>query len=282
MSDQQHDWAEIGRRLREPFNPDSVEFRVQGKANQNGKAQVVAYVDARCVQDRLDDVVGPGAWSFDWSPLVVEKGDVQVAKGTVSIHGVAKSDAGTASNFEQSLGAVSHCFKRAAVQWGIGRYLYDLPTQWVPVNERGFIADHVLAELRRRLPAPVNYQPASQPASPPHRESPPQPQQQQRPAASAPSDVKPATQQQQGKPAAAFLGWNGLADVEFRKRCNALGVKTAEEVDRLLRRALEWGATNRESAFDYLDTVLVPKAPAPQSPQSEPSLEEAFTGGVRP
>src|SRR5215831_562804 len=82
-------WRELGRRLQEPFDPSDVDFRVQGKANeQTGRAQVVAYVDARAVQERLDAVVGPGAWSFDWEPLIVDKGEVQIAKGTVTINGV--------------------------------------------------------------------------------------------------------------------------------------------------------------------------------------------------
>jgi Rad52/22 family double-strand break repair protein len=147
------DWDEIARKLREPFDPIDVDFRVQGHANdQTGRAQVVAYVDARVVQDRLDSVVGAGNWSFDWTPLVIDNREVMVAKGTLTIHGVSKSDAGSASNFEQSLGAVSHCFKRAAVHWGIGRYLYNLPLNWIPVDKGGRIPDTTLRELRQRLP----------------------------------------------------------------------------------------------------------------------------------
>jgi hypothetical protein len=156
-------WDEIASRLREPFDPADVDFRVQGRANeQTGRAQVVAYIDARAVQDRLDAVVGAGNWSFDWTPLVIDKGEVMVAKGTITIHGVAKSDAGSASNFEQSLGAVSHCFKRAAVHWGIGRYLYNLPMNWVTV-EKGRIPDVVLRELRAKLPRPATTLPGSAP-----------------------------------------------------------------------------------------------------------------------
>jgi hypothetical protein len=149
-------WDDISRRLQDPFDPAEVDFRVQGRANeQTGRAQVVAYIDARAVQDRLDSVVGAGNWSFDWTPLVIDNGEVQVAKGTLTICGVAKSDAGSASNFEQTLGAVSHCFKRAAVHWGIGRYLYNLPITWVPVEKGGRIPEPVLRELRAKLPRPT-------------------------------------------------------------------------------------------------------------------------------
>jgi len=153
------DWQRIGAALREPFDPRDVDFRVQGRANeQTGRAQVVAYIDARAVQDRLDAVVGPGSWSFDWQPLVIDKGQVMVAKGILTIHGVSKADAGGASNFEQSLGAVSHCFKRAAVHWGIGRYLYGIPQAWVQVEKGGRIPEQVLRELRGKLPRPKGQQ----------------------------------------------------------------------------------------------------------------------------
>jgi hypothetical protein len=149
------EWDRIGEQLRAPFDPKDVDFRVQGKRGASGKAQVVAYIDARTVQDRLDAAVGPGAWSFEWEPVVVDKGDVQIAKGTITIYGIAKSDAGTASNFEQSLGAVSHCFKRAAVHWGIGRYLYELPAAWVAVdNDNGRLSPEIISGLRAKLPRP--------------------------------------------------------------------------------------------------------------------------------
>lgn len=149
------EWQRIARALQAPFEPSDVDFRVQGRANeQTGRAQVVAYVDARVVQDRLDSVVGAGGWSFDWTPLVVENGEVMIAKGTLAVHGVSKSDAGSASNFEQSLGAVSHCFKRAAVHWGIGRYLYSLPMNWVSVEKGGRLSEATLRELRAKLPRP--------------------------------------------------------------------------------------------------------------------------------
>lgn len=149
-------WREIARGLQAPFARTDVEFRVQGRANDStGRAQVVAYVDARVVQDRLDDVVGPGNWSFDWEPVAIENGQVMLAKGTLTILGVSKSDIGSASNFEQSLGCVSHAMKRAAVHWGIGRYLYGLPMTWVNVEKGGRLSDATIASLRNSLPAPI-------------------------------------------------------------------------------------------------------------------------------
>lgn len=207
-------WDDISRRLREPFDPKEVDFRAQGRPNeQTGKAQVVCYVDARAVQDRLDDVVGAGNWSFDWQPVITEKGEVMVAKGVITIYGVSKADAGSASNFEQSLGAVSHCFKRAAVQWGIGRYLYSLPAAWVPVEKGGRIPEATLRELRARLPRPGQTpQQQTQQAQAAQRQSPPETQPAQAPQApqslakSRQSDPVPPDEQ---KALAAFMRLNG-------------------------------------------------------------------------
>jgi len=166
-------WRELGEKLRRPFDPNDVDFRVQGRVSeQTGKGQVVAYIDARLVQDRLDTVVGPGEWTFEWEPIVVEKGDVQVVKGTLTIHGVAKSDVGTASNFEASKGCVSDALKRAAVHFGIGRYLYDIPASWVQADPKnGRISDEVLRGLRAKLPRPDGAQP--QPTLPAFTANPP-------------------------------------------------------------------------------------------------------------
>ena len=48
-------------------------------------------------------------------------------------------------------GTYSDAFKRAAVKWGIGRYLYSVPSPWVQINDRKQIADTELPKLRSLL-----------------------------------------------------------------------------------------------------------------------------------
>jgi hypothetical protein len=48
---------------------------------------------------------------------------------------VYKSDTGSAGDIEAEKSVVSDAFKRAAVKWGIGRFLYDLEIKWVDINE---------------------------------------------------------------------------------------------------------------------------------------------------
>lgn len=157
MSEQQADskaldWATIGAALAAPFPAELVEWRVMGKGGKGVKAKVAAYIDARMVQERLDAVVGVGGWAFDWQPLNVNAaGDVTAAKGILTIHGISKSDVGTMSSYEPSKGAISDALKRAAVMWGIGRYLYALPDVWATLNDEGKVPEAKLKQLQDAL-----------------------------------------------------------------------------------------------------------------------------------
>jgi hypothetical protein len=90
-------------------------------------------LDARAVQDRLDDVLGLDGWQDQYTPL--PDGSV-VCELRCRIGGewIVKTDVGSPS--EQPDGgdrlkaAFSDALKRAAVKFGIGRYLYRLPPQW--------------------------------------------------------------------------------------------------------------------------------------------------------
>jgi hypothetical protein len=87
-------------------------------------ANCVAYIDSRDVQNRLDEIVGPENWQSDYKEVN------EVVYGGIAIRvnndWVWKWDCGTESNVEKEKGEASDAFKRAAVKWGIGRFLYDL------------------------------------------------------------------------------------------------------------------------------------------------------------
>jgi hypothetical protein len=159
------DWKERGAALRAPFDPQDVDFR-PGRASGE-KTQALCYVNARAVMDRLDDAVGPENWTFTYEPLAVENGVLKLAKGILTIHGVSKEDIGDASNAEPSKGTVSDALKRAAVVWGIGRYLYDVPTEWVKLDQFKHISAADMQRLRAHLP-----QPGARPRDPDEDENP--------------------------------------------------------------------------------------------------------------
>lgn len=100
---------------------------------QNAKyssAVCVAYVDARDVMDRLDAVFGVGGWQRDHKEV---KGNLYAGIG-VKIENEWRWfwDCGTESNTEKQKGEASDSFKRAAVNLGIGRYIYDMPLIKLP------------------------------------------------------------------------------------------------------------------------------------------------------
>lgn len=112
------------------------------------KAVGLAYIDARDVMERLDNVLGIYGWqcrySGSGSTTVCEIGlyhpDTQ--------EWVWKADGGGESDIEAEKGALSGAFKRAAVRWGIGRYLYSMGNIWVPLENKRFTSD-ALDQLSR-------------------------------------------------------------------------------------------------------------------------------------
>lgn len=129
MTDKPND--QIYKELFSAFGKEAVQWRGQNTNSDGTKALALAYIDARDVMNRLDKVVSPANWQDRYE---------ETAKGrivcTISIcidgHWINKSDGAGDTDYEGEKGAISDAFKRAAVKWGIGRYLYDFPTPWVP------------------------------------------------------------------------------------------------------------------------------------------------------
>ena len=107
-------------------------YRVGNTFDYQGKkfANMLCYVDARYVQDKLDEVIGTGHWSSDFMEI---KGSlfcritISFLRNDGEIGIVSKMDCGTESNVEKQKGEASDAFKRAGVQLGIARDLYNLP-----------------------------------------------------------------------------------------------------------------------------------------------------------
>jgi hypothetical protein len=121
--------------LAEPFRPEEVKWKAQ--SIKNNRALAVAYIDARVVAERLDSVLGVVNWEDRYE--VLSDGNV-VCTLRVRIGGewIAKSDVGGESGQpdegDRKKAAFSDALKRAAVKFGIGRYLYRLPASWVDCN----------------------------------------------------------------------------------------------------------------------------------------------------
>ena len=117
--------------LSAPFPPEAVHWRAQSVTKDGTKALALAYIDARDVMDRLDEVCGPENWQTEY--LETAKGRL-ICRLSLRIgdEWVTKSDGAGETQVEGDKGAISDALKRAAVSWGIGRYLYRLPAPWVP------------------------------------------------------------------------------------------------------------------------------------------------------
>jgi hypothetical protein len=121
----------ISQALAAPFPTTIVKYKPL--TVKNNRALALAYIDCRAVQDRLDEVVGVAGWMDDYQ--ILDDGSVVChLKVWLGDQWISKSDVGSPS--EQPDGgdrlkaAFSDALKRAAVKFGIGRYLYRLPNVW--------------------------------------------------------------------------------------------------------------------------------------------------------
>ena len=140
--------------LHEPFDPSVVSWRVGSISKKDPKkATALAYIDARDVMDRLDKVIG----SENWQCRYIGFGEKTCCEIDIWVEGrgwVTKSNGAGDSNVEAEKGAFSDAFKRAAVAWGIGRYLYDVKNVWVEIDEYKHITKPELKRLEGLLPKP--------------------------------------------------------------------------------------------------------------------------------
>lgn len=126
-------------KLKEPFKPEEIEWRVSRAGEKDGKpwAFVLAYITARAVQDRLDDVCG----QFNWTLEYREHLNQTICKISIwdgeKKQWIFKEGGSEQSDFEAFKGGLSGSEKRAGVPWGIGRYLYNLTETFAIINQNG-------------------------------------------------------------------------------------------------------------------------------------------------
>ena len=132
---------EMEEKLAQPFDPSEVKWRVGSMSKDKTRAMALCYIDARCVMDRLDHVLGSGNWQSEVrigpdGRVAVGIGVRIVRDSAVPWEWVWKWDGAGATQVEGDKGSISDGLKRAAVQWGVARYLYALDAPWVAVAGR--------------------------------------------------------------------------------------------------------------------------------------------------
>lgn len=156
--------------LRKPFPPDKISWRVGPTTQDKKKGQALAYIDARDVMGRLDEVAG-AHWQCEYIPMPngtcccrigLKIGDEWVwrANGAINLTDSDKPD----QKEMTEKGSYSDAFKRAAVLWGIGQYLYDIESPWVELDEKKRILKSEYPKLKALLtgkPAPASEMPSN-------------------------------------------------------------------------------------------------------------------------
>ena len=129
------------QRLTDPFPPKDIEWKPGATTRDKSKGLAMAYITARAVQERLDEVFGPGNWKNEFR--AGPDGGVLCRIYFKNDDGewVWREDGADNTDVEAVKGGLSNAMKRAGAALGIGRYLYDLPAQWVPLNDRGRFAE---------------------------------------------------------------------------------------------------------------------------------------------
>lgn len=136
--------------LRIPFPPEAITWKPGHATKDGAKCLAMAYGDLRVYQERLDRLCGLD-WSVAYEPW---GGDRIICRLTIG--GVTRSSTGEMSDQDEKNGmggtvAEAQAFKRAAAAFGLGRYLYELPSVWVGYDSAARkISKEGQAELDRR------------------------------------------------------------------------------------------------------------------------------------
>ncbi|MBY0458467.1 MAG: hypothetical protein K2V38_14100 [Gemmataceae bacterium] len=215
----------ISAALAEPFEPTEVKFKPQ--MVKNNSCLAMAYIDARLIQDRLDDVLGVENWK-DTYDCLPDGSVVCKLKCKIGDRWITKTDVGSPSEQpdqgDRLKAAFSDALKRAAVKFGIGRYLYRLTAVWVeydPVKKR-IVKPPQLPVWA--LPRPKEAKAATKPA--PEKAKAPVPQKEAAPRADEPKPAPKAEAPKPEVPKPANLPANGQ---ELHRRLQAYDAKLAEE-----------------------------------------------------
>lgn len=135
--------------LAKPFPSKSIEWRVGATNADKSRGTALPYMTARAIQDRFDEAVGPGGWEAKYRVVETEIASRKMAAMFCAISlyidgkWVTKEDAveisasgeSGRSHIDPVKTAVSDAFKRAAVLWGLGRYLYGFDAPWVDLKD---------------------------------------------------------------------------------------------------------------------------------------------------
>lgn len=136
--------------LTAPLVPQEVEWKIQSVTKgDRPKTLVVPYIDNRAVMERFNRAFGWDNWESAFLPF----NDGFICTLTVTLpdgRRLSKSDGAGRSAIEPVKGGISDSMKRCAVQFGLGRRLYDYPKIYL-IGEHKYIPDWGTIMLERTV-----------------------------------------------------------------------------------------------------------------------------------
>lgn len=127
---------EILKKLKDKFANEDLEFRVGATNKDKTMGLALAYVQARAIQTRLDEVLGTDKWKVAYREIT--GGFICTLSIFINGEWISKEDGANTTDFESIKGGISNAFKRVAASgFGIGRYLYNAKSRWYPIKQQG-------------------------------------------------------------------------------------------------------------------------------------------------
>jgi hypothetical protein len=281
------DTKDLCAKLSEPFSAKDIDWKPgatkknKEQGNKVEAALAMPYINSRAIMDRLDGSVGPENWEDRYT--LTDKGVMCELRIRLDGEWISKSDGAPYSDVEPFKGSISGALKRAAVKWGVGRYLYTVPPRWVKHDGYKFLEtpalpDEALPENERRAnqKAPARSapaRPAAEPAAakPEARRTPVAEVAAPAPAAAAPVVAEAAAA---AEPAAASVEGAGVpVDGEMTEAESKI-------IDRVITRVKESGGSNRDAAKDFISNHTELSATAKTAAAKK--LEEVLKGREQP
>ena len=123
-------------KLKEKFDEKDLEFRVGAMNNEKTMGLALAYVQARAIQNRLDEVVGFENWKVSYREI--QGGFLCTLSIRINDEWISKEDGAGITDYQSIKGGISNAFKRVASSgFGIGRYLYNARDSWYAIKPQG-------------------------------------------------------------------------------------------------------------------------------------------------
>lgn len=123
-------------KLQKPFIEEEIEYKIGSKNSDHTMGLALAYVKARAIQSRLDEVLGIENWAVKYKEI--SGGFLCALSVKFDEKWITKEDGAPVTDFESVKGGISNSFKRVASSgYGIGRYLYRLKDKWYPIKQQG-------------------------------------------------------------------------------------------------------------------------------------------------